>query len=204
MYTFIQTITHPVEIILIIASIIITFVTFVIFSRENTSPSVPITVEAETDTTEDSQTITIDLSGSVKKPNVYTISENTTLHEVIKQAGGLSEEADNEYVSRFINLARTLSDKEKVYIPSKKDIEEGYTNESNILSEQTQYDNQQNSNTISVNSATEQELDTLPGIGPATAQKIINNRPYESLEELISKKAVNSTAFEKIKDLISL
>ena len=57
---------------------------------------------------------------------------------------------------------------------------------------------------IDINAASESELDTLSGIGPVTAGKIIDNRPYGSLEELVSKKAVSSSVFEKIKDHISV
>lgn len=57
---------------------------------------------------------------------------------------------------------------------------------------------------ISINQASIEELDALPGIGPVTGQKIINNRPYQNFEELLTKKVVNKSTFEKIKDLIRL
>ena len=57
---------------------------------------------------------------------------------------------------------------------------------------------------ININSASESELDTLTGVGPVTIGKIIDNRPYNTLEELVSKKAVSKSVFEKIKDSISL
>jgi competence protein ComEA len=57
---------------------------------------------------------------------------------------------------------------------------------------------------ISINTATSSELDVLPGVGPVTAGKIIANRPYNSLDELKDKKAVNKATFEKIKDKIKL
>lgn len=57
---------------------------------------------------------------------------------------------------------------------------------------------------ISINSASQFELELLPGVGPVTAQKIIDNRPYETLEELVIKKAVGQKLFEKIKQYVSL
>jgi competence protein ComEA len=57
---------------------------------------------------------------------------------------------------------------------------------------------------INVNTATAKELDVLPGVGPVTAQKIIDNRPYAKLEELKEKKAVNKSTYEKIKDKVTL
>jgi competence protein ComEA len=57
---------------------------------------------------------------------------------------------------------------------------------------------------ININTATSAQLDSLPGIGPVRAGKIISNRPYKSLEELVSKKAIGEKEFEKIKDKITL
>lgn len=60
------------------------------------------------------------------------------------------------------------------------------------------------SGTININQASESELDALPGIGPVTAQKIISNRPYQSVEDLLNKKAVGASEFAKIKDQMSV
>ena len=57
---------------------------------------------------------------------------------------------------------------------------------------------------ININAASEQELDSLPGIGPIYAQKIINGRPYSSIDELLSKKIVGSKVFEEIKEKITV
>jgi len=57
---------------------------------------------------------------------------------------------------------------------------------------------------ININQATAEELDILPGVGAATATKIIQGRPYASTDELVSKKIINKGMFEKIKGLISL
>jgi competence protein ComEA len=110
-------------------------------------------------------------------------------------------------------LARIVSDQEKIYIPSVSEINNGifvqnlqalnYI-EPNIISS---IDNQQstiNNNLINLNSATIEELDQLPGIGQVTANKIIVNRPYSTIDELLVKKTVNKSVFEKIKGLISI
>lgn len=57
---------------------------------------------------------------------------------------------------------------------------------------------------ISVNNASGEDLEALPGIGPVTAKKIIDNRPYGSLEELLSKKVLSRSLYEKLKDQLSL
>ncbi len=198
-------IKYPIEIILILLSAVITISTFLYFSKESPSESIPSLADSSIETPSE-DTITIDLSGSVEKPDVYTISSKKTLHEVIKMAGGFSKDADRDYISKYINLANTLTDKEKIYIPSKDDIEKGFLTNLNESTAQTTTKNSDTSHSegISINSASQQELDSLSGVGPITAQKIIDNRPYESLEELLQKKALNSTTFEKVKDQISL
>ena len=57
---------------------------------------------------------------------------------------------------------------------------------------------------ININTASVSELDRLWGVGPATAEKIIGGRPYSSVEELLSKKAVKSNVYERIKDEVSV
>lgn len=61
-----------------------------------------------------------------------------------------------------------------------------------------------NSKKINVNTASLEQLDELPGIGKSTAQNIIQNRPYDTIEELVTKKAVKKNIYERIKDLIDI
>ena len=102
-------------------------------------------------------------------------------------AGGLLATADKSQ----INLAGKISDGQKIHIP-----EVGETPVTAF--------GKLNQTLVSVNSATQAELDTLPQVGPATAAKIIAGRPYTAVEELVSKKAVSQSVFDKIKDLVSL
>jgi len=157
--------------------------------------------------------IFVDVSGAVKKPNVYEISFGARLKEVINKAGGLSDEADTVFFNRNFNLARIITDQEKIYVPSIVEINNGifvqnqrtldYTTPTStgIASNAPTEDNNQ---LINLNYATIEELDTLPGIGKITANKIIKNRPYQTIEELLTKKVVNKSQFEKIKELIIL
>ena len=92
-----------------------------------------------------------------------------------------------------MNRAMKLVDGGKIYIPSLSSSPVSPQSPQSPLS-----------SVVSVNFATESELDTLSGVGPATAQKIIANRPYQTLDELVSKKAVGTALFEKIKDQLSL
>lgn len=138
--------------------------------------------------------ISVDISGSIKTPGVYKLNDGDRIEDAIEAAGGFSENANQEYISKYINLAQKLVDGSKVYIPK--------------VGEQIPIRGQAGSvagatiTSVNINTATQAELEALPGIGPVTASKIISDRPYQKVEELLSKKIVSKAVFEKIKDQI--
>lgn len=142
--------------------------------------------------------IIIDIEGAVISPGVYDLPVNSRIKDIIVRAGGLSQDADRVWFAKNINLAAKLTDGSKLYIPFKGD------SPSPVLGTSSSLGTGSVSDLININTASESQLDSLPGVGPATASKIINNRPYHSLEELVSKKALGSKVFENIKDKISI
>lgn len=214
LYPFIK--NYIGEVILLVLAISITGYSIISYVSSNKSvPQVNINESEEILPTEkiSKKNITVDISGAVLKPDIYEVTEGARLAYIVELAGGLDTEADTGYIARNFNLAQYVSDQEKIYIPFKKDIQDGRFIESPKLLE---YTNQQESNTnesttnettvlsISINSATKDELDMLPGVGPTTAQKIIDNRPYTTLDELLNKKVVKQSVFDDIQDQISL
>ncbi|MCL4353563.1 ComEA family DNA-binding protein [Patescibacteria group bacterium] len=141
--------------------------------------------------------IIIDIEGAVLKPGVYSLNQDARLKEALIAAGGLSREADRIWIAKNLNLAMKLTDGTKVYIPSAGEsasLGRGTETSGDLLSR----------GLININSASAAELDKLPGVGPATARKIIDGRPYSSIDELIGKKIMSQKAFDKIKDRISV
>lgn len=138
--------------------------------------------------------IKVDIAGAVLKPGVYELNLDSRLQDLLVASGGLSSEADREWGAKNLNLASKLQDGGKVYIPK---IGENFKPSGSQV-EGT------NTGLININTGSAQELDKLPGVGPVTAQKIISNRPYQAIEELLTKKAVGKATFEKIKDQISV
>ena len=134
--------------------------------------------------------ISVDVSGAVVKPGVYKLNEGARIEDAIVAAGGLSQEANGEYVSKYLNMAQKLSDGTKVYVPVQ--------GETAPVSNQSLPAVRQ----VNINTGTQAELEALPGIGPVTASKIISNRPYKQVEDLLNLKVVNKSTFEKIKDSI--
>ncbi len=138
--------------------------------------------------------IKVDIEGEIIHPGLYELPGDARVQDALIAAGGLTSEANR----KIINLAAKIADGQKIYVPSV-----GETGSVQVLSG---YSSSEVSpgGVISVNSATQSELEKLPGIGPVTAGKIIDNRPYGSIEELLSKKVVGKATYEKIKELISL
>lgn len=138
----------------------------------------------------------IDVSGAVQKPGVYKLPGNARTQDALIAAGGFSADADRDYVSKSMNLAAPLTDGMKLYIPAVGEVVSARSNSGIILGS--------NSGLISINSASSSELESLPGIGPVTAGKIIDNRPYSSIDELLSRKIVGKSTFEKIQNSVGL
>ncbi len=163
-----------------------------------------IIIEKDENESASGEKLVVDIQGAVKNPGVYELSKGDRVSDALKKAGGLVDEADNLWIAKTINLAAFLTDGMKLYFPF--DGEEVMVNTSS--DESTKGVNVSFSSYtqgfISINNATESELDKLPGIGQITAKKIIDNRPYSTIEELITKKVISEKLFEKIKNQLSL
>jgi len=139
--------------------------------------------------------ISVDIEGAVINPNVYSLSPSARVKDGLIAAGGLASNADREWIAKNLNLALKLSDSAKIYIPKIGEAPARNSTASNTVSL---------TGLININSASASELDSLPGIGAATAQKIIDNRPYSKIEDLTLKKIMTSKVFDKIKDKIGI
>ena len=201
---------YRIEVFLISAALAISLISSIIFIKNQATPEETPMLEPVKTLSLKENKIVVDMSGAVEKPNVYEISSGARLKDALILAGGLSAEADRQFFARNFNLARIIKDQEKIYIPTFEEIEKlpvkqigPYltNNQGQTLGTSTQ--NAQSSK-ININNASMSELDTLPGIGKVTAQKIIQNRPYQSIDELLTKKVVGKSVFEKIKDLIQI
>lgn len=147
---------------------------------------------------ESQRMISVDVSGAVVKPGVYQLRNGSRIEDAVLAAGGFAETANREYISKYLNMAQKLVDGSKVYVPLEGEQVSGAKNVGTVAGAASA--NAQ----VNINIATQAELEALPGIGPVTASKIISDRPYHAAEDLLNKKVVNKSTFEKIKDLITL
>lgn len=153
--------------------------------------------------------IAVHITGEIKKAGIVYLPEGSRLVDAIEKAGGETKDADLSQV----NLAYQLQDGEKVYIPNKKEKVEKYItqgNGNNVVSEgaKTSNTSKGDNNRVNINTATQNELDSLPGIGPATAQKIIDyretNGDFNKIEDLQNVKGIGESKFSEIKDKITV
>jgi competence protein ComEA len=139
---------------------------------------------------------------------VYTLPPASILADAIAAAGGPAADADLDRV----NKAVSLGDGMQVYVPHKADpaapqpiIEPA---PAKAAVEAVPATNEAASSghgaLVDLNAATVAELDALPGVGPATAQRIIEGRPYGSIEDLMRVKGIGQATFDKLKDQITV
>lgn len=168
-------------------------------------PSQPI-VEIVKNEEDSTAIIFVDVSGAVENPGVYQLDNGSRIGEALVAAGGLASSADREWVSRFVNLAAEIEDGTKLYIPTQNELDSG-TSQVSYTTEVVgggEVIGVSSSEGININTASASELDSLWGIGPARAEDIISNRPYGSIDELLSKARIPSNVYDRIKDEVSV
>ncbi|HOU76211.1 MAG TPA: helix-hairpin-helix domain-containing protein [Candidatus Dojkabacteria bacterium] len=138
----------------------------------------------------------IDVAGAVNIPGVITLPVDSIVNDAISEAGGFSSEYDKSYVDKNINLAEKVTDGQKIYVPYKGEVVVEQVNLNDVGSP--------NGGLVNINTASLSELDSLPSIGPVTAQAIIDGRPYKKIEELLEITGIGESTFDKIKEKIRI
>ena len=166
-------------------------------------------VQEKTEETENKKII-VHVSGAVKNEGIVELEEGARVANAIEKAGGVRDDA----YTKDINYALKLEDGMKIYVPrieeSKQEKEEVNINSESsnyiISSNNTKTNENSNGQKVNINNADESELDELPGVGPSTAQKIIQyrkeNGEFKSIDELKNVSGIGEEKIKKIKDLI--
>ncbi|PJE68804.1 hypothetical protein COU94_00335 [Candidatus Shapirobacteria bacterium CG10_big_fil_rev_8_21_14_0_10_38_8] len=197
---------HKIPLVIGLSGLVLILGGIFLILKSNQSEDKIEIIPAGSETTT-SQKIKADIEGAVIKPGVYELDSSSRVNDLLIMAGGLSAQADRDWVQMTLNLAQKVTDGTKIFIPDKKEV--GSTSTSLSVNGKVEAGNgtvngQQTTTLININTASATELDTLWGVGPATAQKIIDNRPYQSIDDLVNKKVVNKSVFERIKGLITV
>lgn len=148
--------------------------------------------------------IVLHITGEVNKPGIIEIDEGSRLADAIEAAGGLTPNAN----INKINLAYVVQDGQKINIPDVNTVDtSNYITENigeNIIMEDSKTNT--NTNLVNINTATQTELESLTGIGPSTALKIIKyreeNGKFKTIEDIKNVSGIGDSKFESIKDEI--
>ena len=171
---------------------------------------------------ETEETIVVHISGAVNIEGIVELEAGSRIANAIEKVGGVKENAD----MTDINLAYPLEDGMKIHIPTKEETEanknnENMIDESYVTSSSGGVSSKEDTNStqgssklttsnekVNINTATQEELDTLPGIGPSIASKIIDyreqNGKFNSIEEIKEVSGIGDAKYEKIKDSITI
>ena len=202
-------------IVIAIAGIVVIGIMYFIYNKNQAKEDINIENEIlvnnvitnENNTNDD--IVIIHITGSVKNPGIVKLKEGSRIEDAIESAGGLTENADITKV----NLAYVVEDGTKIKIPSASEEDIGdediidSKSGDNIIIEENAVPSNNSTQTININKATEKEFETLPGIGPSLASKIIEyrnqNGKFESIEDIKNVNGIGDNKYEKIKDLIN-
>lgn len=139
-------------------------------------------------------TVFVHVAGAVVAPGVYRFLEGARVDDAVRAAGGITAEADLD----GINLAARLSDGDKITIPVRGAPGSGGAATSGS----------DGSGKVNLNTATAAELETLPGIGPALAQRIVAHReqrgPFRTVKDLLKVSGIGPKKFEGLEDLVTV
>lgn len=166
-------------------------------ARPRTSEPEAVRLTAQTDRTRgsasESHSLVIDVEGKVRRPGIVTLPRGSRVHEAIARAGGALEGADTS----SINLARVLADGEQIIVGVAAASGAAVGGAPNGVV----------GGRISLNTATAEQLDTLPGVGPVTANAIVDYRTshggFQRVEDLLNVKGIGDATLADLKDQVS-
>ncbi|MEK7111868.1 MAG: helix-hairpin-helix domain-containing protein [Patescibacteria group bacterium] len=179
-----------------------------LFITKNEASTTSDKIEVLTGATESESTlleIVVEVAGEIERPGVYRLAKDSRIDDLLIAAGGVSSDADRVWMERSLNRAARLTDGQKIYIPAVGEQTLG-ASAKNFGGGPGGGDNWGSGGLglTNINSASQKQLEDLPGIGPVYAQNIIEHRPYSNIEELLIKGILKKSTYEKIKDLVTI
>ena len=163
---------------------------------------VPV-ISAQTQAKSKEQLITVYVSGAVARPGLYELPAGIRAQEAVEAAGGFTEAANQEKV----NLAKKLKDGSQVNVPALKGSKKAITGTNASAGTASIGSQQKQVGLVNINTASITELDSLPGVGEVTAQRIVEYRQQHSftrIEDIMQVKGIGEAKFNKMKNRITV
>jgi len=149
-----------------------------------------------------SEQIVVHVAGAVKKPGIVRIPRGSRVDDAVKAAGGFSEKADPDSV----NLAQPLEDGVQVYVPRKSEPVQVEGRVGTVERTRTPSSGEQPTGKININTATAEQLESLPGVGPAIARAIVEYRKqnggFRSVDELLEVRGIGEKRLLQIRPFV--
>lgn len=185
---------YRVPFIFLVASVVCIAASVLVYTKTlQTDEQIQFSSDKQAGSASESAKVAVDVRGAVVRSGVYFLQPGARIADAIALAGGVTDLVDTDLADRMINYAGFVSDGMKIYVPKKE----------NMLSGQAQSLTSTEA-TLSVNTASSTQLESLPDVGEVIAKKIIDNRPYGSLEELVTKHVISASLLDKLRAQLSL
>ena len=160
------------------------------------SASVPVPAPIVPSTTTAASAVVVDVAGAVRRPGLYRLTEGARVADAVARAGGATAKAQLE----LVNLAARVSDGEQVVVPRRGAVAASSSGDAGTAPALP-------AGPVHLNSATLEQLDALPGVGPVTAQKIVDYRQeqgaFASVDELDAVPGIGPARLEQLRDLVA-
>ncbi len=168
-----------------------------IFAEAKTSETISKNTATSEVTGSSNKYVKVEIKGEILKPGVYSMNSGSRLEDLIEKAGGLTEKADK---NKLPSLAKKLKDEECIIIPDK-------TNPTAAVPALNANSGSEG-DLININTAEKEDLEKIPGVGPVTAQKIIDYREghgtFNKIDDMKNISGIGEKTFEKMKDKITV
>ncbi|HHY37941.1 MAG TPA: ComEA family DNA-binding protein [Clostridia bacterium] len=165
-------------------------------------------------------TVIVHVAGAVKEPGVYSLAEGARIKDAVDAAGGPVPEA----AVHFLNLAELLTDGQKIYVPTTEEVKRAQRGEEQVASGGGHTGGVSGTSILSmptggsgpggnlpkvnINTATVEQLDSLPGIGPILAERIVRSRseegPFSTVDDLKRVRGIGEGLLKELKNLITV
>lgn len=164
---------------------------FAIASSDDPAPSASPELPAD---------LVVDVEGAVVEPGIRRLPAGSRVADALGAAGGYAPDADLAASAHALNLAAPLADGDQVYVPRLGDG-------AGPGGDQGTGGGGSAGGLVNMNTASSEELDALPGIGPATIAKILaarNEQPFRTLDELVDRKVLTASQLATVRDRITV